>query len=40
MVDLAVDVTGVANRRSGGYGLVRSAGMGYFWGGGDDSACR
>ena len=40
MVDLTVDVLGLANRRSGGYGLVRSAGMGYFFGDGDDSACR
>ena len=40
VVDLAVDVLGVANRRSGGYSLVRAAGMGYFFGDGDDSACR
>jgi len=40
VLDLAVDVTGVANRRSGGYGLMRSAGLGYFAGGGDDSACK
>jgi len=40
IIDLAVDVTGVANRRSGAYGLVRSAGLGYFWGGGESSACR
>ena len=40
VVDLTVDVLGVANRRSGGYSLVRAAGMGYFFGDGDDSACR
>ena len=40
VLDLAVDVTGLANRRSGGYGLMRSAGLGYFAGGGDDSACK
>ena len=40
VIDLAVDITGVANRRRGSYGLVRSAGMGYFFGDGDDSACR
>ena len=40
MIDLGVDVMGLANRRSGTYSLVRSAGMGYFFGDGDDSACR
>jgi len=40
VIDLAVDITGVADRRRGSYGLVRSAGMGYFFGDGDDSACR
>ena len=35
-----MDVTGVANRRSGGYNLVRSAGLGYFYGGGEDSICQ
>ena len=34
-----VDATGIANRRSGGYGLVRSAGLGYFYGGGDNNIC-
>ena len=33
-------MTGVANRRSGGYNLVRSAGLGYFYGGGEDSICQ
>ena len=36
IVDLAVDVTGVADRRSGGYNLVRSAGLGYFYGKGGE----
>ena len=40
MIDLGVDVLGLANRKSGGYGALRSAGMGYFFGDGDDSACR
>ena len=39
IIDLAVDVTGVANRRSGGYNLVRSAGLGYFYGEGGE-VCR
>ena len=40
VLDLAVDVMGIADRSRGSYGLVRSAGMGYFFGDGDDSACR
>ena len=35
-----VDVTGIADRRSGGYGLVRSAGLGYLNPGGDDNICQ
>ena len=40
VLDLAVDITGIANRRSGGYGLMRSAGLGYFYGGGENSVCK
>lgn len=40
VLDLAVDVMGIADRSRGSYGIVRSAGMGYFFGDGDDSACR
>ena len=32
-------MTGIANRRSGAYGLMRSGGLGYFYGGGEDSVC-
>eukprot|EP00092_Neocalanus_flemingeri_P001801 GFUD01001920.1.p1 GENE.GFUD01001920.1~~GFUD01001920.1.p1 ORF type:complete len:554 (-),score=124.25 GFUD01001920.1:32-1693(-) len=40
ILDLAVDMTGIANRRSGAYGLMRSGGLGYFYGGGDKSVCK
>merc|ERR1712106_595753 len=39
ILDLFVDMTGIANRRSGAYGLMRSGGLGYFYGGGEDSVC-
>ena len=32
-------MTGIANRGSGAYGLMRSGGLGYFYGGGDSSIC-
>jgi hypothetical protein len=40
ILDLAVDITGMANRESGMYGIMRSGGLGYFYGGGDDSVCK
>jgi len=40
ILDLAVDVTGLANRDTGMYGIMRSGGLGYFYGGGDDSVCK
>jgi len=39
VLDLFVDVTGLANRDTGLYGITRSGGLGYFYGGGDDSIC-
>jgi hypothetical protein len=40
ILDLAVDVTGLANRDTGAYSIMRSGGLGYFYGGGDDSVCK
>jgi len=40
MIDFVVDVTNIADRRRGTYNLVRSAGMGYTFGGNpDDPVC-
>ena len=41
VVDLLVDLTGAADRRSGSYGLLRAAGLGYVWGdpGAEDNIC-
>lgn len=40
MIDFVVDVTNIADRRKGTYNLVRSAGMGYTFGGNpDDPVC-
>ena len=36
LIDLAVDITGVADRSSGSYSLVRSAGLGLLF---DDDGC-
>ena len=35
-----MDVTGLANRDTGVYSIMRSGGLGYFYGGGDDSVCK
>jgi len=40
ILDLAVDITGLANRDTGVYSIMRSGGLGYFYGGGDDSVCK
>ena len=36
LIDLAVDITGVADRSSGSYSLIRSAGLGLLF---DDDGC-
>jgi hypothetical protein len=40
VLDITMDITGLADRDTGLYGLTRSGGLGYFYGGGETNVCQ